>query len=88
VSGEQKVEMGTAAIAANGRVDRGVRGWSWLLWKVFGRHKWSYYNPYQRECKICERREISHCADLDSWNRAWWEVWNEGDERKHYEASN
>ena len=27
MSGEQKVLQGTAAIAANGRVDRSVRGW-------------------------------------------------------------
>lgn len=88
MSGEQKADMGTAAIAANGRVDRNVRGWRWLLWMVFGRHKWAYRNPYDRTCKMCGRHEVSHCADLDSWNRAWWETWNDGDERKHYEASN
>lgn len=88
MSGEQQTGVGTATIAANGRVDRNVRGWLWLLWKVFGRHKWNYYNPYDRTCEVCGRREVSHCADIYSWNRAWWETWNEGNEWKHYEAPN
>jgi hypothetical protein len=77
----------TTPIAA-GPNDVTVSGWRWLLWKVFGRHKWGYYNPYDRTCKVCGRREVSHCASLDSWNKSWGETWDEGDERKHYEASN
>jgi len=77
----------TTPIAA-GQNDRKVMGWRWLLWMVFGRHKWAYHNPYDRTCKVCGRREVSHCADPESWNRSWWEAWNDGDERKHYEASN
>lgn len=57
-----------------------------LLWKVFGRHEWNYRNPYDRTFSVCGLREVSHCWDLVSWGEAWWEVWDEGAERKHYES--
>lgn len=76
------------SLAATGRVDRSVRGWRWLLWKVFGRHQWHYRNPFDRTCQVCGRYEVSHCASMEAWTPAWWETWNDGDEAKHYEAPN
>lgn len=65
-------------------VERRTKGWRWLLWKVFGSHKWGYRNPYYRICKVCDRREVSHCADFESWYKSWWETFDDGDERRHY----
>jgi len=45
-------------------------------------HDWYYRNPYDRTCRKCGRNEVSHCLPGE-WNRAWWEVFNEGDESKH-----
>lgn len=62
---------------------------SWLrrhLWF----HRWHYRNPYCRTCVVCGRHEQVECWASD-WNRgvfneaAWWEVYNEGIESKHYE---
>ena len=65
-------------------VDRGVGGWRRAIWRIFGSHTWRYRNPYDRTCEVCGRNEVSHCAAMESWDRAWWEVWNDGEEQKHY----
>lgn len=58
----------------------------WLnrhLW----RHKWEYYNPYDRECTVCGRHEVEHMwrENLPNLNSpGWWEVFDDGDETKHY----
>lgn len=86
MSGAPETNEGTAAIAANGRVDRNVRGWRWLLWMFFGRHKWVYRNPYDRTCTVCARREVVYSLDMTDSGR--WDAIRDGDELKHYEASN
>lgn len=49
---------------------------------MFRPHQWFYYNPYDRTCSICSRREVSHYfPDHQSNNH--WEVFNDGDEQKH-----
>ena len=53
-----------------------------IYWLLFG-HRWKYRNPYDRTCKVCNRHEVSHCWDLKSWNRSWWEIFDEGDATKH-----
>lgn len=56
-----------------------------LLW----RHKWKYYNPYDRVCTVCGRHEVEHMLreNLPNLNsRGWWEVFDEGDESKHYSS--
>jgi len=81
--------------AAKRPLDRRVGGWRKLLWLAFGSHKWEYHrtpsgkiNPYSRICSVCGRHEESVCQSLESWNRSWWEVWNDGDEQKHYQTPN
>ena len=68
-------------------MDFRVGGWRATLWRIFGGHQWEYRNPYDRTCKTCGRLEVAHCWP-DQWNSQWWEVFRDGDERKHYESPN
>ena len=49
-------------------------------------HKWEYRNPYNRTCSVCGRNEVEHCWPGDEFKlrAGWWEVFDEGDESKHY----
>ena len=55
-----------------------------LLWIIFGRHKWTYRNPYDRTCSVCGKHEIVYCSNVKGQSNSWWEVFNDGDESKHY----
>lgn len=57
-----------------------------FLRRVFWRHHWVYRNPYDRTRSTCGRREVSMCWTLETWNRGWWETYNDGDECKHYKS--
>lgn len=53
---------------------------NWLR-KLLGLHVWRYRNPYDRTCSVCGRHEVAHCW---AWGgNSWWEVFNEGESRKH-----
>ncbi len=56
------------------------------LWLVFGWHQWNYYNPYNRTCATCGRHEVSHYRIR--WDKAWWEIFDDGEQWRHYGAAN
>lgn len=58
----------------------------WLRKLLFSDHRWEYRNPYDRTCAICGRHEVSHCRGMETWNIAWWEVFDEGDPQAHKEG--
>jgi hypothetical protein len=47
------------------------------------KHTWIYRNPSDRTCSVCGRNEVEFCRDIESWNRTWWEVFNDGDLTRH-----
>lgn len=61
---------------------------SLFIYDVINGHSWDYRNPFDRTCKKCGRHEVSHCWSMSTWNKAWWEVFNDGDagEHKHRKA--
>ncbi len=57
------------------------------LWQSWP-HRWEYRNPYDRTCKICGRHEQEECwadeyARYGMRARGTWEVYREGDPKKH-----
>lgn len=65
-----------------------IVGISWFAFFLMHGHSWHYRNPFDRTCKKCGRHEVSHCWSMSTWNKAWWEVFNDGDagEHKHRKA--
>jgi hypothetical protein len=60
----------------------------WASWP----HRWKYRNPYDRTCKICGRHEQEECwadeyARYGMRARGIWEVYREGDPKKHEKGS-
>ena len=55
-------------------------------------HKWKYRNPYDRTCSVCGRNEQEECWAEDFNIRGFnapgtWEVYREGDPKKHEEKN-
>ena len=63
-----------------------------IVWAALKRnlwvHKWKYYNPYNRTCKVCNRQEVQHYTFNRFGSRVdYWEVFNEGDPENHYNGN-
>ncbi len=59
----------------------------WLR-KLFIWHRWEYRDPADRTCRVCGKREVQYCSDIDDFfNTAscWWEVADDGNVENHYQ---